>query len=357
MLVSDLPLPLRLRNALLKAGFSTDLDVKAWFDDNEDVIIPGVGATGMRQLTDWVNEEQLKDDKPELREVETPEEGVARGMKRHDVVRELDTAMRQRLDDAASYAAGHDIGMRGGLDKLESLDARRPEAEAVAVRRRQFDAALEREHLRSLALDGTGSFGDPAAVFRSAGGSVDVKSGQEARGLLALRLESDIQARITGLIPTIKALPHVKELGVEVSAETVGRMALIRGLDSLERAHKTGAKAENRTDQPENREDQPVSAPPEDAEELSTPEGWTKVGPNDKIPVPEAVLHDYYTQNGWSRYWGMVDGTPIYFYWSSRRSLQDLDPFPGSDKAGRKMAVQETPWGPGHVVPVKWANS
>lgn len=340
MLVSDLPLPLRLRNALLKAGFNTDVELKQWLHEHrydEDARIQGVGATGIQQLVDWLtNDNSAKAAEPELREVETPEEGVARGMKRHDVAGMVDTAMR------------------GGLDKL---DARRHEADAVAVSRRQFDAALEREHLRSLALDGTGSFGDPGAVFRASGGSIDVKSGHEARGLLALRLEADIQARITGLIPTIKALPHVKELGVEVSAETVGRMALIRGLDSLERAHKTGGKPEIRQDQAENRQDQPVSAPPEDAEELSTPEGWTKVGPNDKIPVPEAVLHDYYTQNGWSRYWGMVDGTPIYFYWSSRRSLQDLDPFPGSDKAGRKVAVQETPWGPGHVVPVKWSNA
>ena len=318
MLVSDLPLPLRLRNALLKAGFNTDLDVMSWFDANEDVIIPGVGATGMRQLTDWVNDEQSKNDKPALREVETPEEGVAKGVKRHDVVKELDTAMRQRLDEASSY----DAGMRGGLERLESA-----------------------------------MFASAKAQVARIGGSIDVKSGPEARGLLALRLEADIQARITGLIPTIKALPHVKELGVEVTAETVGRMALIRGLDSLERAHKSGAKAENRADQPKNRDDQPVSAPPEDAEDLATPEGWSKVGPNDKIPVPEAVLHDYYTQNGWSRYWGMVDGTPIYFYWSSKRSFQDLDPFPGSDKGGRKMVVQETPWGPGHVVPVKWANA
>jgi hypothetical protein len=53
----------------------------------------------------------------------------------------------------------------------------------------------------------------------------------------------------------------------------------------------------------------------------------------------------------------MVDGTPIYFYWCPERRLQDLDPFPGSDKGGRKVAIQDTPWGPGHVVPVKWANS
>jgi hypothetical protein len=137
-------------------------------------------------------------------------------------------------------------------------------------------------------------------------------------------------------------------------------MALIRGLDALERAH--GGK--NSTEKPEKAaksadpdpaDDVPVVDP--DADVYSTPDGWTKCGPNDKIPVPEAVLHDYYTQNGWFRYWGMVDGTPIYFYWSPEKRLQELSPFPGSDKSGRRVAVQTTPWGPGHVIPAKWANS
>jgi hypothetical protein len=68
-------------------------------------------------------------------------------------------------------------------------------------------------------------------------------------------------------------------------------------------------------------------------------------------------LHDYYTQNGWNRYWGRAGDQVIHFYWAPERRLQALDPFPGTDKGGRKVAVQETPWGPGHVVPVKWTNT
>jgi hypothetical protein len=162
-------------------------------------------------------------------------------------------------------------------------------------------------------------------------------------------------------MPTIKALPHVKELGVEVSRETVARMALIRGLDSLERAH-GGAKkgdsaskiAENGASEPEN---DAVPVPTGDEDVLPTPEGWTRVAQGEKIPVPEAVLHDYYTQNGWFRYWGRVDDQVIYFYWCPERRLHTLAAFPGTDKGGRKVAVQETPWGPGHVVPSNWANT
>ena len=197
--------------------------------------------------------------------------------------------------------------------------------------------------------------------FRVRGGSIDALAGSDASKLLVLRLEEDIQARIRALIPTIKGLPHVKELGVEVSAEIVGRMALIRGLDLLEKAH-GGAKSTSKTPEtgdprapaPE-KADAPL--PTGDEEVYDTPEGWARVGLGEMIPVPEAVLHDYYSQNGWNRYWGKANDQVIYFYWSPERRLQDLKPFPGTDKGGRTVGIQETPWGPGHVVPTKWANS
>ena len=307
MNIQDLPLPLRLRNALLKAGFKTDDDLREWVveaDQKKDFTIPGVGATGVQQILEWSAGEVPTP----VAEASTPEEDIAKGAKRHEVAQMVDAAMR------------------GGLDQLG---------------RRGHDAAMSRA----------------AAEVKP---WTTTMSGPAARNTLILQLEADIQARITALIPTIKALPHVKELGVEVSAETVGRMALIRGLDALERAHKGGNQAktgENRAEQPENREDSPVLAPPDDVEVLDTPEGWTKVGQNEAIPVPEAVLHDYYTQNGWNRYWGRVDDQVIYFYWSPEKRLQDLKPFPGTDKSGRRVAEQATPWGPGHVVPTKWANS
>jgi|GEM_PF-4799282 len=158
------------------------------------------------------------------------------------------------------------------------------------------------------------------------------------------------------MIPTIKGLAHVKELGVEVSAETVARMALIRGLDALERAHNGGKeaqKAENAPSDPENRE---VSAAEPPSGVHSTPEGWTKCGPTDKIPVAQAVIHDYYTQNNWFRYWGKAGDSVIYFYWSPEVQFQDLDVFPGTDKTGKTVAVQDTPWGPGHIIPLNWTN-
>lgn len=326
MHISDLPLPLRLRNALLKAGFNTDQDVRDWFNgaghaDVEDGVIPGVGATGMRQLEAWLGEaektvevtvEPLEVVKPTFGELAdgigtlevTPEESVARSVRRHEVNQMVDSAMR------------------GGLEKLNS----------------RHDAEIQRR----------------TDVVTSRGGVIETYS---SRNTLILKLEEELNTRIAQLIPTIKALPHVKELGVEVSRETVGRMALIRGLDSLERAHKGSSKPENRQIEAENVAVEADPAVSDDGDTYGTPEGWAKVGPNESIPVPEAVLHDYYTQNGWNRYWGRVDDQVIYFYWSPEKRLQGLKPFPGTDKSGRRVAEQQTPWGPGHVVPTKWANS
>jgi hypothetical protein len=313
MNIQDLPLPLRLRNALLKAGFKTDDDLREWLavgpiTGEPGETIPGVGATGLQQLVDWAAEPPPREAATPVAEASTPEEDIAKGAKRHEVAQMVDHAMRGGLDQLGRW--GHDVAMSRAAAEVKPWTT--------------------------------------------------TMSGPAARNTLILQLEADIQARITALIPTIKALPHVKELGVEVSAETVGRMALIRGLDALERAHKGGNQAktgENRAESTENRDDSPILAPPDDAEVLDTPEGWTKVGPSEAIPVPEAVLHDYYTQNGWNRYWGRVDDQVIYFYWSPEKRLQDLRPFPGTDKSGRRMAEQATPWGPGHVVPTKWANS
>jgi len=337
----DLPLPLRTRNALEKHGLLTWGQVKA----TELTQLEGLGAKGFAAIQAlWTAEEQSDIDdiatrvemsQPRL-ETTTPEESIAKGAQRHQVASMIDSAMRGGLESLGKTRNSFE------LDGYETAE-RAP---------RWMDGRMVDpiEEIRARSVD-----------FRVRGGSIDALAGSDASKLLVLRLEEDIQARIRALIPTIKGLPHVKELGVEVSAEIVGRMALIRGLDLLEKAH-GGAKSTSKTPEtgdprapaPE-KADAPL--PTGDEEVYDTPEGWARVGLGEMIPVPEAVLHDYYSQNGWNRYWGKANDQVIYFYWSPERRLQDLKPFPGTDKGGRTVGIQETPWGPGHVVPTKWANS
>ena len=370
MKIEDLPLPLRLRNALYKAGFSTDADVITWMNGPDaDVPLRGVGSTGMLQLREWAAGATKAEPRggPEV---------IRRPARREEPA---ERAEDYRRDDVVSPQGGNtpagrwgqlagDTSMRGGLESLAQEPDYADQAlqQAVWMREREVwkDWTPARNHQwdspAAPPADSRRTFVDPdeeikrrGAEFRSAGGSVAAGNG---RGTLILQLEAEIQDRLRAMIPTIKGLAHVKELGVEVSAETVARMALIRGLDALERAHNGGKeaqKAENAPSDPENRE---VSAAEPPSGVHATPEGWTKCGPTDKIPVAQAVIHDYYTQNNWFRYWGKAGDSVIYFYWSPEVQFQDLDVFPGTDKNGKTVAVQDTPWGPGHIVPINWAN-
>lgn len=323
----DLPLALRTRNALEKYGLTTWKDIK--MAELHDV--PGLGAKGFDAIQAlWESELaegpalSAKDEaavdawmsKVKIGpEAETPEETIAKGQKRHEVVEKLNLAMRQRLDDAADY----DRSMRGGLERMGE----------------RRDLVLEELYRRN-------------ESFRQAGGTVET-----GHGLLALRLESDLQARIGALIPTIKGLPHVKELGVEVDEKVIARMALIRGLESLEKTNGQPVQAKTAKAEP-SQEDAPVVPTMQDGERYATPDGWNKQSPGEAVPASQVDVHSYYTAYGWERYWGKVDSTTFYFYWCPEKLNQDVAPFPNTDKGSRKITVQQTPWGPGHILPAGW---
>ena len=319
----DLPLALRTRNALIKAGLTTWKDIKMaelhdvqglgakGFDtiqalwESELADGPALSAKDEAAVDAWMNKVKIGP------EVETPEETIAKGQKRHTVASMIDTAMR------------------GGLERLTEMER-----------------SLERANRGGLALEELNRRNE---AFRAQGGWVETATGS---GLLALQLESDIQARIRALIPTIKGLPHVKELGVVVDEKVVGRMALIRGLDALEKSN--GQVAAPVAAKPvDTQSDEPV-VPVQDGERYATPEGWNKVSPTEAVPASQADVHSYYQAYGWERYWGKVDSTTFYFYWCPEKLNQDVAPFPGSDKGGRKIAIQSTPWGPGHILPAGW---
>jgi hypothetical protein len=317
----DLPLALRTRNALIKAGLTTWGQVKA--RPLEEVA--GLGARGIDAIQAlWTSElgDQAVIDAwagkikvgPE-QEVATPEESIARANgSRHTVASMIDHAMR------------------GGLERMTEMERSLERANRAPAEGR---LALEELNRRNEA-------------FRAQGGWVETTVGS---GLLALQLEADIQARISALIPTIKALPHVKELGVVVDEKVVGRMALIRGLDALEKTNGQTPTPAAKTVDPQS--DEPV-VPVQDGERYATPDGWNKVSPTEAVPASQVDVHSYYQAYGWERYWGKVDSTTFYFYWCPEKLNQDVAPFPGNDKGGRKIAIQQTPWGPGHILPAGW---
>jgi hypothetical protein len=222
---------------LAKAGFNDADGLRDWLSRNGEKTIAGIGETGQRQLKQWAAESTAPRGGPEVIRrparpaVTTLDEERAEDYRRDDVMPTQSNAVPGRWNQLAG-----DVSMRGGLEALREWMHVGDEQREITQRLvQQWDAEMPFK-----VSDLASKLDIQRAIVKQAGGSTETTDG---RGLLMLRLESDIQDRLRAMIPVIKGLAHVKELGVEVSAETVGRMALIRGLDALEKAHsvKNGA--------------------------------------------------------------------------------------------------------------------
>ena len=368
MHIHDLPLPLRLRNALVKAGFTDDAGLRAWlngagYHHTDSDIIPGVGATGMRQLEAWHAERPAEADHSQSRAAEPaakPTSGpevIRRRPKAPVTTVEKTEKPRETDEDASIYRRDSvvtpgrwgqlaDTSMRGGLESLRDLKVNH-----------QWDAKIPEDMFWTPARQPDAELSARVASMKAEAARLGAETRVEtSKDTLTLRLEPELQTQIGQMIPLIKGLAHVKELGVEVSRETVARMALIRGLDALERQYATRNDTKKADPTPDPVAEEPVSAAEPKNGVHPTPEGWTRVAQGEKIPVAQAVIHDYYTQNNWFRYWGRAGDSIIHFYWSPEVQFQDLDVFPGTDKNGKTIAVQDTPWGPGHIIPLNWSN-
>jgi hypothetical protein len=179
---------------------------------------------------------------------------------------------------------------------------------------------------------------------------------------ITLTLDDVVLERLNAAIEEMKQTPTVMELGVQVTHEMVARAALMRGLktfkcQSLESPADT-APAEG----PKPKAAKKPEPPPKPDTKVETnasgevvpPSGWQKWSENERVPPGQEDCHDYYKRHGWKRWWGDATGETISFYWSPDVQLQELEPFPGASPVGKKVAVQKTPWGPGHIIPHGW---
>lgn len=89
---------------------------------------------------------------------------------------------------------------------------------------------------------------------------------------------------------------------------------------------------------------------------VATPEGWNRWGSSERIPAAHTEVHEYYTANGWERFWGRAGDEVIAFYWSPDPELQGLSSYKSLDKDGKEIKIQDTPFGPGHMIPHGWAG-
>lgn len=176
---------------------------------------------------------------------------------------------------------------------------------------------------------------------------------------IEIPIDDAILAQLDELVPVVSASEAVRELGITVTRETVARLALVRGLrdSNLAPAPPGPSPAPSAPSTPS-----PKASPTpvgdnvdlDNAGMIRIPEGWHLWRTSERIPDVQADVHSYYDRQGWRRYWGKTGNETMVFYWSPDPALQDVVAYDGVDSSGKVIKVQETPYGPGHLVPHGW---
>ena len=148
---------------------------------------------------------------------------------------------------------------------------------------------------------------------------------------LRLTLEDELLVRLDALVPKVGCSAAAREFGIVADRHLVARVALLRGLSIMEAGEVSGRV-------------------------VATPEGWNRWGSSERIPAAHTEVHEYYTANGWERFWGRAGDEVIAFYWSPDPELQGLSFYKSLDKDGKEIKLQDTPFGPGHMIPHGWAG-
>ena len=180
---------------------------------------------------------------------------------------------------------------------------------------------------------------------------------------IEVSLESGVLRKLDDLVPEVATWTAVQEFGVKVTRETVARIAMLRGLSSMTPTPVGTIKKRTPSATPvsvdEELELAPASAVDSNVDRdasgyIIPPTGWSLTSKGERIVPSHRDVHDYYTRQGWHRYWGRAGEETINFYWSADESLHDVELFSGTSANGKVLKVQNTPWGPGHIIPHGW---
>lgn len=203
---------------------------------------------------------------------------------------------------------------------------------------------------------------------------------------IALVVDSDDEKRLTELQNMLLSDPVVKDLGLPVSKAAAAKKAFRRGLEVLLQEGVRGegsdgwiADLDRRVADLERRLDDIAGRPIERGAATKTegavkrPEGpdiqydgrgrivrpgaWEVWSANEAFPASQADVHEYYERHGWQRVWGQSGAERLVFYWCNDPDEQRLEPWPRSGPGGGGVVVQETPWGPCHLIARNWDES
>jgi hypothetical protein len=181
---------------------------------------------------------------------------------------------------------------------------------------------------------------------------------------IRLNLEPEVMDRLAALIPVVSQSSAAREFGIRVDHHVVARVALLRGLYMMEggKAAPEPVKTNTMNARPPIETEKPTPVVVEQDIDrdphgkIKPPDGWLPWPSIERIPVIQSSIDEYYTSHGWKRYSGRVQGETISFYWSDDETLQDLAIYDQTDVNGKAVLNQATPWGPGHIIPHKWAG-
>ena len=178
---------------------------------------------------------------------------------------------------------------------------------------------------------------------------------------ISLTLEGEVLKRLDAQVEVVSQGAAAREFGITVTRDVVARVALLRGLSVME----TGGRVAESPQAAKRVFEEEEEAPPADEAPsveyasdgvVRPPEGWSRWNGNEIVPAPQAKMHDYYITNGWWRYGGKAGDENMTFYWTSAREAQELPEWTDPDANGKRIIVQQTPWGPGHIVSHGWAG-
>ena len=219
-------------------------------------------------------------------------------------------------------------------------------------------AALDRADRNDRAKEKTQPEVSPASIASQLTDLTGQREGALSRDI-SLTFEDEVLKRLDAQVAVVSQGAAAREFGIKVTREVVARVALLRGLSVME----TGGVVMERP-QAAGRAAKEEAPPADEAPSVEyasdgvvrPPDGWRRWSGNELVPPSQSKMHDYYITNGWWRYGGKAGDADMTFYWTSAREAQELPEWVNTDANGKHIIVQQTPWGPGHIVPHGWAG-
>jgi len=174
-----------------------------------------------------------------------------------------------------------------------------------------------------------------------------------------LELDDQVVAAIEKYRLELESDALLQELGITVTFQQAALAALRRGLTrgtkpasraEPARGPRTEARTEARAEEPGEQEGYELLEADENGRRV-LPDGWMYWSNTERIPDEQADYHAHYSGLGWTRLWGKAGtGETYVFYMPLELTVEGREVEWGAQPPDENVVVQQTPYGPGHIV-------